>query len=127
LTVDNVVSATYCWRVLPFLWPPTKSGISQVAETSFETLFRAQSVDSLAAQSMLKSFFRKLDRMLTAISYAEAGDLDAVKEMLRQDRPSANGYCAVVPGAPVVAGGDRGAKILEFKRVKQAAAVEPVF
>jgi hypothetical protein len=104
-----------------------QAGDLQVAEISFETLFRARSVDSTAAQSMLKSFFRKLDRMLTAISYAEAGDLDAVKEMLRQDRPLANGCCAAVAGAPVVAGGERGAKILEFKRVKQAAAVEPVF
>lgn len=34
----------------------------------------------------LKQFFRKLDRMFTAIAYAEAGNLDAVKEMLEQDK-----------------------------------------
>lgn len=30
----------------------------------------------------MKSFFEKLDRMFTAIAYAEAGDLDATKEIL---------------------------------------------
>lgn len=31
-------------------------------------------------------FFRKLDRMLTAMACAEAGDLDAVKEILDQGK-----------------------------------------
>ena len=31
----------------------------------------------------MKSFFEKLDRMFTAIAYAEAGDLDATKEILK--------------------------------------------
>lgn len=35
---------------------------------------------------VLKRFFRTLDRMLTSIAYAEAGNLDAVKEMLEQDK-----------------------------------------
>lgn len=34
----------------------------------------------------MKVFFQKLDRMFTAIAYAEAGDLDAVKEILEQGR-----------------------------------------
>lgn len=38
----------------------------------------------------LKRFFRKLDRMLTAMAYADAGDLDAVKEMLEQDKAPQN-------------------------------------
>jgi hypothetical protein len=36
----------------------------------------------------LKRFFRKMDRMLTAMAYAEAGDLDTVKEILEQDKGS---------------------------------------
>jgi len=34
----------------------------------------------------LKRSFQKLERMFTAIAYAEAGNLDAVKEMLEQDK-----------------------------------------
>jgi hypothetical protein len=34
----------------------------------------------------VKRSFRKLDRMFTAIAYAEAGNLDAVKEILEQDK-----------------------------------------
>ncbi|MBZ0095769.1 MAG: hypothetical protein K8H75_10435 [Sulfuricella sp.] len=35
---------------------------------------------------VVKRLFRKLDRMLTAIAHAEAGDLDAVKEIHEQDK-----------------------------------------
>jgi len=54
-------------------------------------VFRAnakQPADSpiLAAQLMAKKFFKKLDRLFTAIAYAEAGNLDAVQEILDQDR-----------------------------------------
>jgi hypothetical protein len=31
----------------------------------------------------VKNFFTQLNNMLTAIAYAEAGDLDAVKQMLQ--------------------------------------------
>ena len=34
----------------------------------------------------VKRSFQKLDRMFTAIAYAEAGNLDAVKEILEQDK-----------------------------------------
>jgi len=34
----------------------------------------------------LKRFFRKMDRMFTAIALAEAGNLDAVKELLEQEQ-----------------------------------------
>lgn len=53
----------------------------------FSTKISAES-DSpmIATQGALKNFFRKVDRMLTAIAYAEAGNLDAVKEILDQDR-----------------------------------------
>lgn len=34
----------------------------------------------------LRRFFRKLDRLFTAIAYAEAGNLDKVQEMLDQDK-----------------------------------------
>lgn len=40
----------------------------------------------IGTQGALKNFFRKVDRMFTAIAYAEAGNLDAVKEILDQDR-----------------------------------------
>lgn len=39
-----------------------------------------------AVRSAMKNFFRKLDQMFTAIAYAEAGNLDAVKEILEQDK-----------------------------------------
>ncbi|MCE5182779.1 MAG: hypothetical protein LLG15_13400 [Betaproteobacteria bacterium] len=34
----------------------------------------------------IREFFRKLNRMLTAMAYAEAGDLDAVKEILDEEK-----------------------------------------
>ena len=34
----------------------------------------------------VKRSFQKLDRMFTAIVYAEAGNLDTVKEILEQDK-----------------------------------------
>lgn len=33
-----------------------------------------------------KNFFQKVDRLFTAIAYAEAGDLDMVQEMRDQDK-----------------------------------------
>ena len=44
-----------------------------------------------AVRIKLKLAFRKLDRLMAAISYAEAGNLDAVKEMLEQNKAMANG------------------------------------
>ena len=40
----------------------------------------------------MKNFFTQLNNMLTAIAYAEAGDLDAVKQILQ-----AQGNAARVP------------------------------
>lgn len=40
----------------------------------------------LSARPVLKLLFRKMDRMFTAIAHAEAGNLDAVKELLEQDK-----------------------------------------
>jgi hypothetical protein len=40
----------------------------------------------ISVRPVLKRFFRKLDRLFTAIAYAEAGNLDAVQEMLDQDK-----------------------------------------
>jgi hypothetical protein len=37
-------------------------------------------------RSALKRFFQKVDRLFTAIAYAEEGNLDKVQEMLDQDR-----------------------------------------
>ncbi|MHB0985788.1 MAG: hypothetical protein ACYC05_09385 [Sulfuricella sp.] len=34
----------------------------------------------------MKEFFRKVDRLFTAISYAEAGDLDAVQKILDENK-----------------------------------------
>lgn len=34
----------------------------------------------------MKEFFRKIDRLFTAISYAEAGDLDAVQKILDENK-----------------------------------------
>ncbi|MFA7243579.1 MAG: hypothetical protein WC091_26020 [Sulfuricellaceae bacterium] len=41
---------------------------------------------SFALLPMAKRFFQGLDRLLTAMAYAEAGDLDAVKALLEQNR-----------------------------------------
>jgi hypothetical protein len=46
---------------------------------------------SVETQPILKTFFQKLDRHFTAIAHAEAGDLDAVKEILQQNRAMALG------------------------------------
>jgi indole-3-glycerol phosphate synthase len=40
---------------------------------------------SLVVQTMIKKFFKKVDRLLTAIAFAEAGNLDAVQEILDQN------------------------------------------
>lgn len=52
----------------------------------------------LTLWSRIKHYFHKLDRLMTAIAYAEAGNLDAVQKMLdenkgmnRQNRPAGNG------------------------------------
>lgn len=37
-------------------------------------------------RSELKQFFQKVDRLFTAIAYAEAGDLDMVQEMRDQNK-----------------------------------------
>lgn len=37
-------------------------------------------------RTAVKRFFQKLDRLFTAIAYAEAGNLDVVQEMLDQDK-----------------------------------------
>lgn len=34
----------------------------------------------------MKAWWRKLDRILSAMAFAEAGDLDRVKEMLETDK-----------------------------------------
>lgn len=39
--------------------------------------------------SAVKSFFRKLDRHLTAIAYAEAGNFDEVQKILDQNKAQA--------------------------------------
>jgi hypothetical protein len=44
-----------------------------------------ESTMSLAWQ-IIKALYKKLDRKLTAIAYAEAGNLDAVQVILDQDR-----------------------------------------
>ncbi len=44
----------------------------------------------VAVRLGVKRCFRKIDRMLTAMACADAGDLDTVKEMLAQDRARAN-------------------------------------
>lgn len=54
----------------------------------------SESVDSfdtssLAIWSTVKTFFRKLDRLLTAIAYAEAGNFDEVKKILDQNKAQA--------------------------------------
>lgn len=43
----------------------------------------------VAVRLKVGRFFRKFNLMLTAMAYAEAGDLDAVKEILEQDRAQA--------------------------------------
>lgn len=39
----------------------------------------------------MKNFFTQLNNMLTAIAYAEAGDLDAVKEILQAQNNRSRG------------------------------------
>ncbi len=74
---------------------------------------------------MLKSFLRELDRILTAMSCAEAGDLDAVKAILdRRETPAGR---RVNRGTAMPGGADQnigGAKILQFRRTKPEAAAE---
>jgi hypothetical protein len=43
----------------------------------------------LATWSAVKSFFRKLDRHLTAIAHAEAGNFDEVQKILDQNKAQA--------------------------------------
>lgn len=73
----------------------------------------------------MKRFVRKLDRMLTAMSYAEAGDLDAVKTILDQDEAQWSAAAVMAPKPPEPRMEE--AKILEFKRAKPAGMAEPVF
>lgn len=50
----------------------------------------------------MNALLRKLDRMLTAMVYAEAGDLDRVKEMLGKGEEmdkSGNGQLALFPAS----------------------------
>jgi len=42
-------------------------------------------VDESYERKIMKALWKKLDRMLSAMAFAEAGDLDRVKEMLEQD------------------------------------------
>lgn len=59
----------------------------------------------------MRNFFQKLNRMLTAIAHAEAGDLDTVKTLLDQGRISARkNPSAAKEDSP------RSAVILDFKR-----------
>lgn len=43
----------------------------------------------LAIWSAVQSFFRKLNRLLTAIAYAEAGNFDEVQKILDQNKAQA--------------------------------------
>lgn len=54
-------------------------------DSGFESLL-------LAVWMKVKLTFWKLDRLLTAISYAEAGNLDAVKEILEQNKVMASDH-----------------------------------
>lgn len=44
----------------------------------------------VSMRAALKRFFHKVDRLFTAIAYAEAGNLDKVQEMLDQDKALKN-------------------------------------
>ena len=70
-----------------------KMKISSVSNHYMETSFEPNSgfeSPLLAIWKKATLAFRKLDRLLTAISYAEAGNLDMVKEMLEQNKAMAN-------------------------------------
>lgn len=62
----------------------------------------------------MKSFFEKLDRMFTAIAYAEAGDLDATKEIL--DGNDAKKAPRNPPPSNPIDQSMETARIIEFKR-----------
>lgn len=40
------------------------------------------------AWAQIKLFFHKLDRLMTAITHAEGGNLDAVQKILDENRPT---------------------------------------
>lgn len=62
----------------------------------------------------MRKFFKKVDRILTAIAHAEAGNLDAVKALLEQDAPTTKAAPATKePPTP------RSAVILDFKRAER--------
>ena len=69
----------------------------KISSVSTSPFMDASSAPNSGFESPLNAFwievklvFRKLNRLLTAISYAEAGNLDAVKEMLEQNKAMAN-------------------------------------
>jgi hypothetical protein len=68
----------------------------------------------------MKKFLKKLDRLLTALSYAEAGDLDAVKELLDQNAAAAKENIPPVEAAPL-----RSAVILEFRHPEPSTLAKP--
>ncbi len=69
----------------------------------------------------MKKFLKKLDRLLTALSYAEAGDLDAVKELLEQNAAAAKENIPPVHEAAPL----RSAVILEFRHPEPSTLAKP--
>jgi|GEM_PF-5245005 len=70
---------------------------------------------------MMRKFFKKFDRMLTAIAHAEAGDLDAVKALLEQDSKAAKEHAAEASESDPI----QSAVILDFKPLDPAALQKP--
>lgn len=69
----------------------------------------------------MRKFFKKIDRFLTAIAYAEAGNFDAVKSLLEQGNQGAKSNAE----AALKADGIRSATILDFKLAETAALQKP--
>jgi hypothetical protein len=70
---------------------------------------------------MMRKFFKKLDRLLTAIAHAEAGNLDAVKALLEQDGRPAKKNTVTVGETDTV----QSAAILDFKLAEAATLQKP--
>lgn len=67
---------------------------SATASLESQPSFSRSSHETGAAQAsvwpQIKHYFHKLDRMMTAIAYAEAGNLDAVQKILDENKSLKN-------------------------------------
>lgn len=79
--------------------------VSSATTTSFDSIDAVSEVphaDALPVWRGVKRFFRKLDQTFTAIACAEAGDLDAVKIILKTGKAQPAGQDAAAKKSAVI-------------------------